>query len=144
MTKKSEKRESIMSYAYQPAIKEIEKGLCLLMMRLKADGKEFLLTERTEEHELSIDVTLWDGDDLHPVPCVVKGIKVDERGDLYICINIPNVCYTLEDLIDEFGDENSEHVYCLYKDGKLFTGDMQLDTDLVALVLLRSIDDYYV
>ena len=47
------------------------------------------------------------------------------------------------DIMGEFGDENSEHVYCLYKDGGLFTGDMQLDTDLVALVLLRSIDEYY-
>lgn len=143
MKKKSEKRESIISYAYQPAIREIEKGLSLLATRLKEDGKEFLLTERTEEHELSIDVTLWGGEDLHPIPCVVKGIKVDERGDLYICIDIPNVCYTLEDIMGEFSDENSEHVYCLYKDGGLFMGDMQLDTDLVALVLLRSIDEYY-
>lgn len=143
MEKKSEKRESIISYAYQPAIREIEKGLSLLSMRLKEDGIEFLLTERTEEHELPIDVTLWEGEDLHPIPCVVKGIKVNERGDLYVCIDLSDVCYTLDDLMDEFGDENSENIFCLYKDGELFMGDMQLDRDLVALVLLRSIDEYY-
>ena len=148
MTKVLEKRESIMSYAYQPAIKEIVKGLSLLMMRLKADGKDVLLTEGgTGEHaKTPIEVTIYEDygiGPLHPDTREVKGIKVNKKGDLAIFVSFDVVVYTEEDLVREFDDETNEDVHCLLKDGELFTGDETLDTELAALSLLRNIDEYY-
>lgn len=146
MTKKSEKRESIMSYAYQPAIKEIVKGLSLLMMRLKADGKEFLLTESAETDKLPIEVTVYIDFGVGYIQqqsYEVKGIRVTERGDLFILTNVDAVRYTEEDVITEFNEEESTNIHCLLKDGELFTGDETIDSDLAALALLRTIDEYY-
>ena len=148
MEKKSEKRESIISYAYQPAIKEIEKGLSLLATRLKEDGKEFLLTEggRGEHAKTPIKVTVYGGygvGPLRPHTLEVKGIKVGEKGELAIFVGFGVVVYTEEDLVSEFEDERNKDVHCLLKDGELFMGDETLDTELAALSLLRSIDEYY-
>ena len=149
MEKKSEKRESIISYAYQPAIREIEKGLSLLATRLKEDGKEFLLTEKGmgENTKHPIEVTIYEDcyciGELYTNTRVVKGIKVSEKGDLSILVGFDALIYTEEDLVREFEDEGNEDVHCILKDGELFTGDETLDTELAALSLLRSIDEYY-
>ena len=149
MEKKSEKRESIISYAYQPAIREIEKGLSLLVARLKEDGKEFLLTEKDmgENIKLPIEVTIYEDcfgiGEIYPDTRVVKGIKVSEKGDLAILVGLDALIYTEEDLVREFDDERNEDVHCILKDGELFMGDETLDTELAALSLLRSIDEYY-
>ena len=149
MEKKSEKRESIISYAYQPAIREIEKGLSLLAMRLKEDGKEFLLTEKGmgETTKLPIEVTIYEDCfgivEIYPDIRVVKGIKVSEKGDLAILVGLDALIYTEEDLVREFDDERNEDIHCILKDGELFMGDETLDTELAALSLLRRIDEYY-
>ena len=149
MEKKSEKRESIISYAYQPAIREIEKGLSLLATRLKEDGREFLLTEKGmgETIKLPIEVTIYEDcfciGELLPNTRVVKGVKVSEKGDLAILVGLGAIIYTEEDLVREFDDERNEDVHCLLKDGELFMGDATLDTELAALSLLRSIHEYY-
>ena len=117
--------------------------------RLKEDGKEFLLTEKGmgETIKLPIEVTIYEDcfciGELLPNTRVVKGVKVSEKGDLAILVGLGAIIYTEEDLVREFGDERNEDVHCLLKDGELFTGDETLDTELAALSLLRSIDEYY-